>query len=138
MPSPNYVTVGVISALVCFAIDQFVKRKTGGSRKLPAPSWLRVAPSGAEFEVVPWLHAVIAGVGSVLCWVLEPAGHVEPYHSLHCRPRSMQLDSVIPMVSGGYALFDLYLGIKDADPAFALHGVGMGVVMALLGHLQLT
>jgi hypothetical protein len=93
-------------ALLCWLLEDadHVERRADNSRGPGAHRrWLPGSSPDRESAIVKALALVagpLARLPDLLLTELSP--QVEPYHSLHCRPRQLVLDSVIPMISGGY------------------------------------
>lgn len=87
-----------------------------------------------------FVHASIAAVGAVVCVYLDVVasevltGHAEPYRSVGvCGGPLTSLHRILPAITMGYALLDLYEGISMSLD-FALHGIATLTVMGF--HCQ--
>lgn len=123
----NWIAVAGISLVLCFVVDSTMHKVQG-------------------IETVAILHSAIAGLGSLACWIAEVVLAAddetsrEPYITLHCgRPVVFPtLTSTLPMITCGYAVFDLLVGLKMQRMDYTLHGLFLGVIMGTLCVMQTT
>lgn len=100
-----------------------------------------------DFWGVHWfslLHASIVGPGALLCCYfdyyasqIDSLGISEPLRTIRCAPPLTALHSLLPVITLGYSLSDLFDGLATGKKDFILHGVSVGSCMLVLCELGL-
>lgn len=122
------------------AADWNLYAVAAGTLLFLAAIWKSVGKRGG-IEWYALLHAVVTGVGSVVCIYLDHSvivnGVPQPLHAIRCGPPLTALHRMLPSITMGYSFLDLLQGV-NINLAFALHGLATLLVMgAFLGHPQI-
>lgn len=109
-------TIGVTSAVLLWVILQIVGKKYG-------VNWCS------------FVHAVIVGLMSfVAVWLNvygaeSLTGTTEPLGAILCQGPLTTFHSIVPAITMGFGVFDLFEGIQLAKMDFILHGVATSFIM---------
>jgi hypothetical protein len=80
------------------------------------------------------VHAVVSSFGAMACVYLNLmdsetlTGSTEPLRTLNCEGPLTSLHRILPAITAGYSLLDLYDGLEIGSD-FAMHGAATFVVM---------
>jgi hypothetical protein len=93
---------------------------------------------------VDWMafvHAILSGYGSLMCVWLNVfsaetlTGTSEPLRSIMCHGALTSLHRIVPAITMGYALFDIFESFSHGID-FILHGVATFTIMAYFNELN--
>ena len=118
----NLRLVGLSSSLFLLLVRLILKKKRG-------VDWYAL------------IHAIISSGGAAACLYLDNTssvrltGSTEPFRAVMCQEPLTSLHRILPAITMGYALFDLFDGLFISVD-FVLHGAATLAVMALFVELN--
>lgn len=88
------------------------------------------------------LHSLVVGLGGLACTYLDyfaseaVTGEPEPLHMAQCGPPMTSLHRILPAITLGYSVTDVYNGLALGKIDFVLHGVATTAVMLVFCELD--
>jgi hypothetical protein len=112
----NLRVVGLVTVLLLWCVRAALQKKRG-------------------IDWYAFVHALVSGLGSMACVYLDLfaaetlTGTAEPLRSCQCEGPLTSLHRILPAITMGYSMFDLFDGFTISID-FALHGLSTFSVMA--------